>query len=162
MIQEEQAFVEIIRKNEGIIYKITRLYARDEEMQKDLFQEIVYQLWKGYPAFRGEAKVSTWMYRIALNTALFQLKISKKGGNKVSMDGLILEQDHYDPVFDERLQVLYASIRKLGDVDKGIVFLFLEGKKYEDIAGITGLSLTNVSTRMARIREKLKRTIINS
>ncbi|WP_373519428.1 RNA polymerase sigma factor [Pricia sp.] len=159
-MKEEQAFTKLIKQNGGIIYKITRLYTDDTESQKDLYQEIVYQLWKGFKTFRGEAKITTWMYRIALNTALLHLKRKKRSGYKVSLDAVVLKQEDYDPLFEERLKILYSKIKDLGDVDRGIIFLFLEGKKYKEIAKITGLSTNNVGTRMARIKERL-RTQIN-
>jgi len=157
---KEETFTRIIKQNEGVIYKITRLYTRNEEDQKDLYQEIVFQLWKAFDGFRHDAKISTWMYRIALNTALFHLKKDKRSGHSVSLDTVVLKQKEYDPLLDERLNVLYDSIRNLEDLDKAIVFLFLEEKKYEEIAVITGITTSNVSTRMARIKEKLKTQII--
>ncbi|NND62337.1 MAG: sigma-70 family RNA polymerase sigma factor [Flavobacteriaceae bacterium] len=160
-MHKEEAFTGIIKQNEGLIYKITRIYAHTETDQKDLYQEIVYQLWKSFEKFRGDAKVSTWMYRIALNTALFYSKQEKKRGYGVSLDGIILKEEHYDPVIEERLQLIYQHIRKLSDLDKGIMLLFLEGKKYEEISEIVGITTSNVGTRMSRIKEKLKSQINN-
>ncbi|MEH6656276.1 sigma-70 family RNA polymerase sigma factor [Leeuwenhoekiella marinoflava] len=157
---QEKEFVEIIQKNESILYKMMRLYADTKEDQKDLYQEIVYQLWKGFNTFRGDAKVSTWIYRIALNTALLHLKNKKRKGHKTSLAGIVLVAENYDPILEERIKTLYTSIKTLGEVDKGIIFLFLEGKKYEEIAAITGISASNVGTRMARIKEKLNKKII--
>ena len=158
MTQEKQ-FVEVIQENEGILYKMTRLYANNKENQKDLYQDIVYQLWKSFNTFRGDAKLSTWIYRIALNTALLYLKNNKRKGNKTSLDGIVLINENYDPVLEKRLKILYAHIRKLGEIDKGIVFLFLEGKKYEEISDITGMSTSNIGTRMVRIKGKLNKQI---
>jgi RNA polymerase sigma-70 factor (ECF subfamily) len=157
---QEKVFVEVIQDNEGILYKMTRLYANNKEDQKDLYQDIVYQLWKAFNTFRGDAKLSTWIYRIALNTALLYLKNKKRKGNNTSLDGIVLINENYDPVLEERLKILYAHIREFGEVDKGIVFLFLEGKKYEEISDITGMSTSNIGTRMARIKEKLNKQII--
>ena len=159
MTQEKQ-FVEVIQDNEGILYKMTRLYVDNKEDQKDLYQDIVYQLWKSFKTFRGDAKQSTWIYRIALNTALLYLKNKKRKGYKTSLDELALINENYDTVLEERLKILYAHIRELGEIDKGIVFLFLEGKKYEEISEITGMSTSNIGTRMARIKEKLNKRII--
>jgi len=159
MTQERQ-FVEVIQNNEGILYKMTRLYANDKEDQKDLYQDIVYQLWKSFSTFKGDAKLSTWIYRIALNTALLYLKNKKRKGYKTSLDELVLINENYDTVLEERIKILYAHIRELGEIDKGIVFLFLEGKKYEEISEITGMSTSNIGTRMARIKEKLNKQII--
>lgn len=157
---QEKEFVEVIQDNEGILYKMTRLYANNKEDQKDLYQDIVYQLWKAFNTFRGDAKLSTWIYRIALNTALLYLKNKKRKGYNTSLDGIVLINENYDPVLEGRLKILYAHIREFGEVDKGIVFLFLEGKKYEEISDITGMSTSNIGTRMARIKEKLNKQII--
>jgi RNA polymerase sigma factor (sigma-70 family) len=159
-MKEEQAFVELIKQNEGIIHKITRLYTDDNSSREDLYQEIVYQLWKGFKTFRGEALISTWLYRVALNTALLNLKKNKKRGRNVSLEFVQLKEEAYDPVVEERLKVLYATIRKLGDVERGIIFLFLEGKKYQEIALITGLTSSNVGTRIARIKDKLRTRMV--
>lgn len=161
-MQKEEAFTSIIKENEGIIYKITRIYSNTEADQKDLYQEVVYQLWKGFDGFRGEAKISTWMYRIALNTALYHIRKEKRRGYNVSLDELNLKEEEYDPVLEERSALMYAKIRSLNDIDKGIVLLFLEGKKYEEISEIIGLSTSNVGTRMGRIKEKLKSQIIKN
>lgn len=102
------------------------------------------------------------MYRIALNTALLHLKRKKRRGYTVSLDGIVLQQEEYDPLLEQRLKILYASIKTLGDIDRRIIFLFLEGKKYKEIGAITGLSANNVGTRMARIKEKLRTQIIKN
>ena len=161
-MQDEQAFIQLIKQHEGIIYKITRLYTDDIYNQKDLYQKIVYQLWKGFSAFRAEAKITTYMYRVALNTALMHLKKKNKRGHTVTLDEIVLEQEDYDPLFEERLKTLYSNIKHLGDIDRGVVFLFLEGKKYKEIAVITGLSANNVGTRMARIKQKLRSLILKN
>ena len=157
---KEATFKTIIKAPEGVNYQLARVYTNTNADQKDLYQEIVYELWKSFDTFRGEAKVSTWIYRIALNTALFHLKKGKREGHKVSIENLILKQENYDPVLEDRLQLLYAHIRTLSDLERGIILLFLEGKKYEEIALITGLTTTNIGTRMSRIKQKLKKQII--
>lgn len=161
-MRKEEMFVQIVKENEGILYRISRAYTNDEDDQKDLYQEIVYQLWKGFDGFRGEAKVSTWIYRIALNTALFHSKKAKRKGQRIALEGLNLTQEHYDPVLEERLALLYKHVQSLNDIDKGIILLFLEGKKHEEIASITGFSTTNVGSRIARIKEKLRSRIIKA
>ena len=152
----------MIREHEGIIYKISRVYFDQEEDQKDLYQEIVYQLWKSYDSFDDRSKWSTWMYRVALNTAISFLKRDKSKLKKVSSEGLDnFKMEPFDPVMEERIEWLYKSIQELSVVEKGIILLYLEGKRHDEIASITGFSTTNVGTRISRIKEKLKHQISN-
>ena len=156
---QKEEFINAIKDNEAVLYKATRLYTDNPTDHKDLYQEIVYNLWKGYDSFRGDAQLSTWIYRIALNTAILFLKNKKRRGHNVSLDEIVLTEEKYDPVLEERLKILHSKIRELKEVDKGIIFLYLEGKKYDEIASITGLSVSNVGTRMARIKDKLNKKI---
>lgn len=159
-MDKESEFVRIVKQNEGIIFKITTFYTDNKVDQQDLYQDIVYQLWKSFDTFRGKAKISTWLYRIALNTALTRIKKNKRKGNTVSIDQVVLQQtESHDPVLEERLKILYAKIRQLNVLEKGIMLLLLEGKKYEEISEITGLTKSNVGTRISRIKEKLKSQI---
>ncbi|TMM57339.1 sigma-70 family RNA polymerase sigma factor [Maribacter algarum] len=161
-MQKEAEFIRIIKENEGVIFKITTMYTDNRDDQKDLYQDVVYQLWKSFGSFRAESKISTWMYRIALNTALTRLRKSKRIGNPVSIDKVILQQtENYDSEFEERLRLMYAHIKQLNVLEKGLMLLLLEGKKYEEIAEITGLSPSNVGTRISRIKQKLKQQIVN-
>jgi len=158
---KEESFTRIIKDNEGVIFKITTIYTDNRQDQKDLYQEIVYQLWKSFDSFRNESKISTWMYRIALNTAIGQLKKSKKHSNKTGIDQVVLQQtENYDTEFENRLKMVYEQIHQLNILDKGLILLLLEGKKYEEISEITGLSETNVGTRISRIKQKLKSRIL--
>ena len=160
MISKKEEFVTIIKTHEAIIFKITTIYTDTKEDQKDLYQDIVFQLWKSFETFRNESKISTWMYRVALNTALTQLKKTKKQPFPVSIDRVVLEQiDSYDTNFEEKLSIMYVHIKQLNVLEKGLVLLFLEGKKYDEISEITGLSPTNVGTRISRIKTKLKEQI---
>ncbi|WP_299162303.1 sigma-70 family RNA polymerase sigma factor [uncultured Eudoraea sp.] len=158
---KEESFTRIIKENEGLIFKITTIYTENGQDQKDLYQEIVYQLWKSYDSFRNESKISTWMYRIALNTAIGQLKKRKKQSITTSIDQVVLRQtENYDTEFEKRLKMVYEQIHQLNILEKGLILLLLEGKKYEEIAEITGLSETNVGTRISRIKQKLKSRIL--
>lgn len=162
-MSKEEAFVQLIKQNEGVIFKITTMYTDNGSDQKDLYQDVVYQLWKSFDSFRSESKIGTWMYRVALNTALTRLKKSKRMGSKVPIDKVVMEQtENYDSEFEEKLRLMYAHIKQLNVLEKGLMLLLLEGKKYEEIAEITGLSPTNVGTRISRIKQKLKKQIIKS
>ncbi|MCA0131743.1 RNA polymerase sigma factor [Winogradskyella alexanderae] len=156
----KEEFIEQIKENQGIIYKVARLYTNSAEDQKDVYQEIVYQLWKSYPSFKENSKFSTWMYRIALNTAISNLNKEKRKGTQVSIDNFLLNKmDQVDTVMEERITILYAHIKRLSIVEKGIILLHLEGKNYDEIAAITGFTKTNIGTRLGRIKQKLKSQI---
>jgi RNA polymerase sigma factor (sigma-70 family) len=158
----KEAFIEIIKENEGLIYKIVKVYASNKEDEQDLYQEIIFQLWKSFPSFRNEAKISTWMYRIALNTSIAYLNTKKRRGNYIPIQELLLNiPDTEDTLKKERIQDLYDQIKKLNPVDKGIILLYLEGNNYEEIAGITGFTPTNIGTRLGRIKQKLISQIKN-
>ena len=162
-MDKESKFIRIIKQHEGVIFKITTFYTDNKVDQQDLYQDIIYQLWKSFDSFRGESKISTWMYRISLNTALTRLKRRKRSGHSVPIDKVVIEQtENYDPEFEERLKMLYDQIRQLNVLEKGIMLLLLEGKKYEEIAEITGLTLSNVGTRISRVKEKIKLRITKS
>ncbi|MGA9269848.1 MAG: sigma-70 family RNA polymerase sigma factor [Lutimonas sp.] len=159
-MNKQSDFIRLIREHEGVIYKVSRVYFDQEEDQKDLYQEIVYQLWRSYDSFDERSKWSTWMYRVALNTAISYLKRAKSKVNKVSSERLDnFKMEPFDPVMEERIEWLYKSIQTLSVIEKGIILLYLEGKPHEEIASITGFSTSNVGTRISRIKEKLKRQI---
>lgn len=160
-MNKQQDFIKLIREHEGIIYKISRVYFEREEDQKDLYQEIVYQLWKSRDSFNSKSKWSTWMYRVALNTAISSLNKQKKGLRKVTSDHLdYIKMESFDPVMEQRVDWLYKSIQELTVVEKGIILLYLEGKSHEEISNITGFSTSNVGTRISRIKQKLKNQIV--
>ncbi|MBA4300525.1 RNA polymerase sigma-70 factor, ECF subfamily [Algoriphagus alkaliphilus] len=159
-MNREDEFIYLIQQNQGLIYKITTIYTRDREEQKDLYQEIVYQTWKSFDQFKKASKPSTWLYRVGMNTAITNLNRSKKRVTAVPMEGLELDfAEDLDSGLEERLKVLYAEIRKLGLLDRGIVFLFLEGKSHDEIAEIVGISSSNVGTRLSRIKDKLRKGV---
>lgn len=140
-----------------IIYKICSLYAAEED-REDLKQEIIYQLWHSYTSFRGDSKFQTWMYRVALNTAILGLRAKKiRYASLAQVKEEITEEPGPGTSDEEKVRQLYIHISKLKDLDKTIIFLYLEECSYEEIAGITGISAKNVSVRLVRIREKLRR-----
>ena len=155
-MQSKQEFIGIIRDNEALIYKVVSVYTYNKEDGQDLYQEIVYQLWKSFGSFRNDSKVSTWMYRVALNTSFTFLNKAKRKGHHLPIDESLLNRpDTDDALKEERIEVLYANIRQLNPIEKGIILLYLEGKSYEEIAGITGFTPTNIGTRLNRIKQKI-------
>ncbi len=154
---DEKEFVRIIKEHQGLIYKVSALYTEQKHDRNDLYQEIVYQLWKSFDSFREEAKISTWMYRVALNTAIAYLNRKKRRGREVSLEVLPqVAAEQSAEILEERVKHLHREIENLNILEKGIILLLLEGKKYEEISEITGLTSTNVGTRISRIKEKLK------
>ena len=153
---DKTEFVRVIQENEALIYKVSKVYSNSREDEQDLYQEIVYQLWKSFSSFRNESKVSTWMYRIALNTAISNLNKEKRKGTFLPINERVLNKtDTDDPLLEERYEILYTKIRELNTVEKGIILLYMEGKSYEEMAVITGFTSTNIGTRLGRIKQKL-------
>jgi len=157
-------FLEMIRIHGGIIHKISRLYRHEEEDQKDLFQEIVIQVWKSWPQYRGDAKISTWIYRIALNTAIGDFRKKKRTVETVSFDHEPPElvETGYDFEKEEQLGQLYAAIRRLNEIDRAIVMLYLEERSYEEMEEILGISQGNLRVKMSRIKDKLRQLTRNN
>lgn len=157
---KETVFANLIREHQGLLFKVTSIYTNNKEDQEDLFQEVVYQLWKYFDTFRNESKISTWMYRVAMNTAITQLKKSKKNSNSVPITEVILNRtETKNDVLEERLKLLYQQIQYLNPLEKGLMLLLLEGKSYKEMAEITGLSESNVGTKISRIKTKLKKNM---
>jgi RNA polymerase sigma-70 factor (ECF subfamily) len=154
----EKEFLQFITENQGIIHKVCSIYCDLEEDRRDLFQEILVQLWKSYPSFRSESKFSTWMYRVALNTAITSFKKDKRQPDKtgVSYENLQLAEELYDSGTEEQIKMLNQAVSQLTGIEKSIILLFLEDKKYEEIAEITGITQNYVRVKMNRIKKKLK------
>ena len=161
---KEEQFVQFINENEGILFKVSTLYANSDVDAQDLKQEIIYQLWRSFDSFKGNSKRSTWMYRVAFNTAMVYLKKKKKtvtSGIEIG-ERLLKRIDATDYEGEEQIEKLYNTIKRLNDIERGIIILYLEGKNYEEIAEIIGFTTTNVGTRIGRIKKKLKKLIINT
>ena len=155
----EKEFLQIIKKNQGIIHKVCNIYCDDQEDRNDLFQEIVAQLWKSFPSFRQESKVTTWMYRVALNTAITSFKKQKRrpDKNRLTFENFQVKDENYDHEMEEDIKLLHRAVAQLTGVEKSIIILYLEDKKYEEIAEITGITQNYVRVKMNRIKKKLKK-----
>ena len=159
-MDKKETFIAAIKDNEGLIYKVASVYTNTIEDRKDLVQEIIYQLWKSFDSFNQKSGLSTWMYRVAMNVAIYHLKISKRNFLTVPMDGQFSNLHETDNGgFEEKWKALRQQLDKLNLLDRGIILLYLENKSYEEIAQITGISESNVGTKMFRIKEKLKKQI---
>ncbi len=155
----EREFLQIIKENQGIIHKVSNIYCDDQDDRNDLFQEIVAQLWKSYPSFRQESKVTTWMYRVALNTAITSFKKQKRRPDqtRLTYENFQLKDDNYDHETEENIKLLHRAVALLTGIEKSIIILYLEDKKYEEIAEITGITQNYVRVKMNRIKKKLKK-----
>lgn len=154
--QVEQ-FVKLIAEQERLIYKVCNLYAHDEEDKKDLFQEVVLQAWSAYGRFRAESKASTWLYRIALNTAIVHIRKTNRNKHITYPELLHIDIADTGDTNREEYKILQQLIGDLPPLEKALIILFLEDRSYQEIGEIMGLTVTNVGTRLGRIKEKLKK-----
>ena len=157
----EHSFVQQLEKNQNIVHKICRLYTHDRESHNDLFQEITIQLWRAYPKFRGDSKFSTWMYRVALNTAITLYRKSKRRIQTQDYENISfkIQAEEYDDTTEQQLELMYAALKELNDIDKALVFLYLEDKSYKEISQTLGISEINARVKMNRAKEKLRRIL---
>lgn len=157
----ENKFLTDFEANQNIVHKVCRIYTTNQEAHNDLFQEITIQLWKNYSKFRGDAKFSTWMYRVALNTAI---SLYRKSTRSIKTQDFTdysfkIKAEEYDDTEEVQLKALYGAIRKLNDVDKALIFLYLEDKPYKEISETLGISEVNARVKMNRAKDKLKKVL---
>ncbi|MDB5090940.1 MAG: polymerase subunit sigma-70 [Mucilaginibacter sp.] len=154
-------FLKLIAENQGLIYKVCNMYCNNKLDKEDLFQDIVLQLWRSYPAFKGDSKVSTWMYRIAINNAITRLRKETRREKFAGLDdeAFRVAAAGNDNV-DEDIAQMYEAIKKLTEVERALTMLYMDDCSYKEIAEIMGLSESNVGFKLNRIKAKL-RTLIN-
>lgn len=160
-LTSEAEFVKLINKNQGIIHKVCGMYCHDKDEKKDLFQEIVLQLWKSFATFRGESKITTWIYRVALNTAIstFRKEVKKPATSLLDDTNLQIAEDTEFQEKNEQYNMLYQAIRQLSEIERALVMLYLDDLPYEEIAETMGITANNARVRMNRIREKLREIV---
>lgn len=150
----EAQFLEQVRQNQGIIYKLVGLYANDTEEKKELYQEILLQAWKGWPSFRHEAKFSTWLYRICLNTILTQKRKPQRIDYKDSLEN-ISPAVHNSVVQNEDVVRLRMAIRQLPETDRAIISMNIDGYENAEVAEMLGISNNHVAVKLHRIKQQL-------
>lgn len=157
----EQSFVQQLKENQNIIHKICRLYTNDSDAHKDLFQEVTIQLWKAFPKFRGDSKFSTWAYRVALNTAITLYRKSTRTikTSEYEKHSFYISQEDYNSEEEEQLKLMYKAVYTLNDIEKALVFMYLEDANYTEIAETLGISEVNARVKMNRIKGKLKKIL---
>ena len=156
----EKEFIALVNNNRALIFKVCNLYCHDPESRKDLFQEVVLQLWKSYPGFRKDSAGSTWIYRVALNTAISNFRKESKKPGKVFITESEFEIPDM-PTSDQRenSSTLHQAIAKLSEIEKAIILLYLDEKTYDEISEIIGITNSNVGARLNRIKAKLSKLI---
>jgi len=161
-LRQKEQFLDIFEKNIGIILKIARAYTKSVQDKEDLINDIALELWKSFERFHGESKISTWIYRVAINTSMNYKRKQKKGtlfflndmSNNACINWLTEQSD------TSQYDILYQCIDELNELNKAIVLLYLDGNSHEEISIITGVSKTNVGTRISRIKEQIKNLAI--
>lgn len=160
--KNETFFQEILQAHKGIIYKVANSYCEDDENRKDLIQEIIIQLWRSLDSYNPEFKLSTWIYRIALNVSISFYRIERKRSvvhKGLSEDLLVFEKIEVKAEIDDsqqKVDLLFKFIRELKEIDRALILLYLEDKSHQEISEIMGLSTTNISSRVHRIKNKLR------
>ena len=151
----ELQFTKMIKEYRKTIYTVCYFFSKDTEEVNDLYQEILINLWKGFEKFRGESSLKTWIWRVSLNTCN---NLERKKKSNVQTIPLSIDIDLYndDDVQSKQIQMLYDRINRLDVFDRAIILLWLENMNYQDIADVVGISLSNVTTRLFRIKEQLK------
>jgi RNA polymerase sigma factor (sigma-70 family) len=160
--EKEQEFLTRIESHKGILYKVSKMYMDNRDDQQDLFQEIVCQLWKSYDTFRNESQFSTWMYRVAVNTAIVFLRKEKRKVDKYEIASENIKDDEGDShIKESQLDHFYKAVQKLEKIDKAIIFYQLEGFSHKEIGDNLGISEGNARVKLNRAKEKLKEIIKN-
>lgn len=156
MDPKELKFSKIVKEHKNTIYAVCYMFSKDKDELNDLFQDILIKLWQGMETFSGENYIKTWIYRVSLNTCLDANRKKKRAGERIPLS---VDIDPYEDSDADSMQIrqLYERINKLGLVDRSIILLWLEALSYEEIGEIVGISPKNVSVKLVRIREQLKK-----
>ena len=154
-VSHKGSFTQLIEENKGIIHKICMMYTSTQADKEDLYQEICLQLWRSFRTYRSESKFSTWLYRVALNTAISSVRKERRRIETVELD----QADHFvarDSEQEGTTRMLFRAVSRLNKVDRAIILLWLEEKDYAEISEVMGISQSAVSVRLVRIRERLR------
>lgn len=158
---DKTAFLALIQENKRIIYKICNSYCRNQYDREDLAQEIIYQLWRSGESFQADHKFSTWMYRIALNTAISFYRKEQSAGKTVELSEQVLAMKEEGSELEENIRQMQQFINDFNELDRALILLYLEKKNHKEIAEILGISESNVGTKISRMKEKLRQRFSN-
>ena len=157
-VERHQLYLDILEKHKGIVFKVARSYCSNEFDREDLVQEILAQIWRSLDTYNDAFKVTTWMYRVALNVAISFYRKDKSAAYKhTEIEDRLLTYDMVQESENEQnLSALYAFINELNDIDKAVLLMYLEGENQAEIAANLNITISNVSTKISRIKQKLK------
>lgn len=154
MVNKDNEFEQVVKKHKSTIYTVCYMFSKDKDEVDDLFQDVLINMWKGFDNFRGESKLDTWIWRVALNTCISDDRRKKRRGETVPLDiSMNLYADNDDD--SKQIRMLYDRINKLGVIDRAIVLLWLENMSYDEIGAIIGITPKNVSVKLVRIKQQL-------
>lgn len=154
MVNKDNEFEQVVKKHKSTIYNVCYMFSKDKDEVDDLFQDVLINMWKGFDNFRGESKLDTWIWRVALNTCISDDRKKKRRGETVPLDiSMNLYADNDDD--SKQIRMLYDRINKLGVIDRAIVLLWLENMSYDEIGAIIGITPKNVSVKLVRIKQQL-------
>jgi RNA polymerase sigma-70 factor (ECF subfamily) len=162
-IHTQEQFLQLIEQNKGIIYKVSRAYGKNDGDREDLFQEIIIQLWGAFSRYNDQYKLSTWMYRIALNVAIsFYRKKRRRIESESPLTESMIEiaDNSENSELQNNLNLLQQFISELNELDKALMILYLESKSYKEMGEILGITETNVATRISRVKVQLKQKFL--
>lgn len=155
--EQETAFIQMIQQHQKLVYKVGSIYAANRGDKEDLAQEIILQAWKAYPGFKGQSAISTWLYRISLNTAINYKRKQNRSPQLIYPEELLYHPgEQLTDAYNEEHKLLQQMIAGLPPLDKALILLYLEDKSYHEMAEITGISVSNVGTKLGRIKDKMK------
>ncbi len=158
--EQQRIFDNWLRKHQGVLFKVVRAYASSSAERDDLFQEIALQVWRSVPRYRGDAAVTTWLYRVALFAALTWVRKERRHyDGRESLDHITPLLANTDAPTDPRLDWLYEQIGRLHPVDRSLVVLYLEGFSYKEVAGMLGITESNVGVKLSRIKKRLAQQV---
>lgn len=157
--ETEKIFTDLVTQNQQIIYKVCYFYTSDDFTLDELYQETIINLWRAFPMFRRESKVSTWIYRIAMNTCISYMRKSSSKPNTIPISTYIADNTPDNDTSNKYLHELYRMLNQLGKLEKALILLYLEDKKHQEISEILGISKNNVAVRLNRIKDKLKKNV---
>ncbi|MDF2382036.1 RNA polymerase sigma factor [Nostoc ellipsosporum NOK] len=153
----EQEFLRLIEAHKGILHKVARMYMDTPQDREDLHQEMIIQLWKSCKSFKGNSEFSSWMYRVAINTAISYFRKEKRRQDTVPYEQAAeRENENYDPTKDRQLEIFYQAVQQLNPVEKAIIFYFMEGLSHRETASQLGISEINARVKLNRTKEKLQ------